>query len=120
MPLVTRFGVLFVVSQVTQNLIYFCLGPVDTDSVDELAINSDSETSEAPDFEHPSPAKNMYSLSNTSLDAVKDAGKERRSIAEAGRDKIVISQATSKCKLIGRDFPSSEHILSQQELELVS
>lgn len=88
-------------------------------------------TSEAPNFEIPfdsnpssprAPLPHVFSHSNTSADAIHAADTKRLSVAEPGRGRMTLktSQSVTRCKLFGRDFPVSEHVLLQSDIESVS
>ncbi len=90
---------------------------------------SSEASSEAPDFEiSPQPTivaaekQHFYSHPNSSADAIRTSDGQKRSIAEPGRDKVTLiaAQSKTKCTLFGRNFPVSEHILLQSDIESVS
>ena len=120
------------------------LGPVDTVSTDELLMKRSSKNSNlqsrsksfsvvsnriinpSEDFSDDGFMSDSSEAPDFSIPPNEEAGpaeiSKMKIIAEPGKDRIIFDKITpsNTCNLIGRDFPSDEHVLSVSDISSVT
>lgn len=85
------------------------------------AEDSDSDSSDAPDFNAPSIYGQTIQFGD--LDDQHELLSKQQGkllLAEPGRGKIVFVKVGTFCKLIGREFPQDEQVLSASDISTVN
>lgn len=85
---------------------------------DDDSDNSDSDSSDAPDFNR---SQTIQFGDQEDHQQQQNLAKQQSKLlmAEPGRGKIIFKRIEPFCRLIGREFPKEEHVLSSSDISTV-